>query len=173
MALYWKSINSNRFKSNKLFTFGGDFIYTNDKKPSKYNTLCEKNVRKLVKTTIIVIILLIFSHIIYATGSMYAVFFKNTRVTLLGTKLPFVERETDIGFTLNVMEQSIAAYYELMGSISIEVGQTLVNNVFTTFPKLIRYDLDELTNELQSEGMCLHTKMRLRNIIMKIQDFDG
>lgn len=170
--MYWHSIDSHRFKLNGLFIFGREFIYKNGKKPSKYKALCEESVGQLVKNTIIVIILLIFSHILYATGSIYAYFFKNIRVTMLETKLPFIDSESDMGFTLNVMEQFCPSFCEFVGSLSVEIGQCLVNNVITTFPKLIRYDLDEMASELDNEGECMKTKMRLRNVLMKIQDFE-
>lgn len=39
--------------------------------------------------------------------------------------------------------------------------------------KLIRSKLDELAEQLNIEGMRFNTKIRLRNILMQIQDYHG
>lgn len=144
----------------------------NDNKPSKYKSLCESGIASLIKRILVVSILILISFIMFGIGPFYVFFFKNIRVTPMATQLPFVDNESGMGFTLNLIQQGALIFGGQIGIISTEMGQSLLDNVITIFPKLVRLDLDDISNELRVESMSLKTKLRLRNVLIKIQDYD-
>lgn len=170
--MYWMAIGPHRFKMNNLFNFGGKFIYLEGEQSPKYKAACVESVQHLIRNVITILSLLIISITVYSAGPFYVYFFRNVRATPAATKLPFLEHHSDVGFPLNLIQQTVVALYGVTGYISMEIGFCLINNVIITMPKLIRVDLDELTNELQLNGMNWKSTIQLRQILVKMQDFD-
>lgn len=172
LTVYWKTMSSARFKVNNILNFGGKYIYTNDAKPSKYNTLCEEMLVKLIRNTVTVVIAILVSYALVGGGALYAIVFHGARITFLGTEIPFVDGQTNFGFMINLIEQSFLTGISLLSNLTIEIGVCLVNNAFSAIPELIRLESDELNTELNLNGMSFNAKMRVRNIFMKVQDFN-
>lgn len=172
MTLYWKSLNEDRFKLNNIVNYGRRYIYEDDATPSKYHSLCEAMIVKLVRNTVIITVLLLTSYAVVGCGALYTIIFGESRITFVGTEIPFVDGNTDIGFLINMMEQSFLTIVSLTGNIAIEIGVSLVHNAFEMIPEIIHYDFEEFNIELNLNGMSLNAKMRLRNIFMKVQDYE-
>lgn len=171
--MYWKTVGPHRFKLNNLLNFGGKFIYLDNKNLTKYNQICEKNLRKMVKLVITVVAMIVISHALAIIGPIHAFISQNNRVTLMGTELPFFEKDSDLGFMINLCQQTIIGIYAILGNICVEMGPCIINNVVAIIPDLIQLNLNDLSNELETNGMCLSSKIRLRNVLIQVQDFDG
>lgn len=131
-----------------------------------------ESIEHLTKNVITIVSLFITSITVFSAGPFYVYFFQNVRATPAATILPFLDQDSDVGFTLNLIQQPVVALYGVTGYISMEIGFCLINNVIITMPKLIRVDLDELTNELQLNDMNWKSTIQLRQILVKMQDFD-
>lgn len=143
----------------------------NDKKSSKYNSLCEESIEKLIKNIAIILLLIIVSHIMFGIGPFYVFLVRNEHVTPVGIRLPFVDIDTNTGYVLNLSQQALMTFFELISTISVEIGQSLINNAITTVPKIIHLELDELSNKL-TDGKMFSVKLQLRNVLRQIEDFD-
>lgn len=172
LVCYWKCINADRVKVNNLMNFGRRYIYEDDAAPSKYNTLCEKMIAKLIRNIIMILAGLLGSYTLIGCGAFYAMVLFGERITFLGTELPFVDGNTVNGFLINMLEQILLICSSIVGNITIEVGECCVHNAFEAIPEIIHLECIELNSELCSNGVSLVAKMRLRNISMKVQDFN-
>lgn len=170
--MYWKIIGPHRFKLNNLMNIGGKFIYLDNKNPTQYNRICEKNVIKMAEIVITVVIIIIISHILAVVGPIYAYIFQDLRVTPMATELPFIDNDSDTGFLINLGQQCIVGFYSLLGNITIEMFSYIINNVITIIPDLIQLNLIDISNEIEIKGICLSSKIQLRNALVQIQDFD-
>lgn len=165
-------MSSDRFRVNNIVNFGQKYIYQDDNKPSNYNTLCEKMIVKLIGNTTIIMVSILIAYSIIGCNALYVFIFDGTRLTFVGTEIPFVDINTDTGFLINIVEQFFLTSVSLTANITIEIGVCLVHNAFEMIPSLMQFDSDELKNELQLNGMSSNAKMRLRNIFMKVQDYN-
>lgn len=144
-----------------------------DKEPSKYNALCDRMVDNLVKHVIIVLNLLFLSYFTIGMSSLYLIVFKHKHATILGTEIPYFESNTNLGFAVNIFEQFLLACLSVMANFTIEIGDCLINNTISTIPEIIHLESDDLETELKSNGMTSNATLQVRNILMRIQDFDG
>lgn len=170
--MYWKAVGPQRFKFNSLVNFGGRHIYIDDTKSTEYNKICENNVKKLVQSVAIIVPLVVFGHFLVVLGSLHAYIYEDTRVTPMATHLPYFEKNSDLEFILNLLQQSIIAVYALMGNISIEILTCLLNNAITSIPEFIHLNLNDLNKEISIDNSNLKTMVRLRNVLIQVQDFD-
>lgn len=167
--MYWNTVGPNRFRINSLIRFGGEFIYM-DK--SKYRIVCDIYSKKLVNNVTLVVILILVSHALFTVTPIHFYIVEKKLLTPIPTELPYVDKDTTIGFAINLFQQGILVFYELLGTLTIEVALCFINNTITTMPAMIHVDLEEISNQLHLTGSCKHLKPRMRNVLMKIQDFD-
>lgn len=167
-----QTLGPGRFKLNNLMNVGGKYIYMDEDYTSKYNVVREKLIKKLTRDVVIVVSLVFLAFIIAAIPALYMIVFKRARVTFLGTELPFFEPDSDIGFLLNLAMQGINCVVAITACIAIEIGATLIHNVVYSMPHLMHVDTRELGEEVRTNGMTLAAKVGLRNIFMKVQDFE-
>lgn len=138
---------------------------------SKYNLLCEKMVGNLVKETLTVLGLLITSYVALGLGTMYVIIFQHSRATFFGIEIAFLERDSDVGYAMNLFIQLIMSAVALIANISIEIGECLATNAVEAIPEIIQFDIGEFEIELQSNGMSLIAIMRMRSILLKVHDY--
>lgn len=153
--------------------FGRKYIYTDDTKQSKYNSLCDKMVERLLINVIVVVFCIIVSYSLMGFISLYYIVIKRTGVTFFSTEIPFVDIRSNFGYAFNLLVQVFLGFVMLMANICIEIGACLTYNSVTAIPQVIHLEVEELRTELHSNGMSLTAKLRLRKILMKLQDFDG
>lgn len=99
-------------------------------------------------------------------------FVHHIRATPIATKLPYFEYESDVGFALNIFQQSVMSFFGIIGNLNIEFAVCLVNSSIVYIPKLIGVDFVELSNEVEMRGMNMKTKLLTRDIFMKVLEFD-
>lgn len=172
-AVYCKIIGPDRYIVNNVICFGGKYIYKDDKEPTKYNAMCEKMIYNLIQDVIFIVNAILFSYATFLSGTLYAFFYKKTSVTLLGTELPFLDNDSLVVYGINMVIQLIVAGVGILATVGIEVGACMAYNTVETIPELIQLESAELLEELQSNGMSLVAKMRVRNVFMQLQDLDG
>lgn len=167
-----KPINSRRFKVNNILTFGHKYIYSDDER-SKYNMMYDGMIKDLLRNVLIVASMTIFTYVLLGTIPFYLIIFDNVRVPVLGLEILFCELDSDIGYAMNLMVQSILGIISFLALmiLGFSVGFAC-HNIFA-IPEVIQFELQEFENEFHLNGDCLIAKMRLRNALMKVQDFTG
>lgn len=138
----------------------------------EYNSLCEKMISELVRRTSIVVFLILLSYALIGGGTFYAIVFDGAWITFVATEIPFVDSQSNTGYAINLIEQFLIISVSLISTLLLEMAVCLVSNAFLAIPEIIHFESNELAIELNSKGMNLNVQMRLRNIFMKIQDFN-
>lgn len=173
MTIYLKLIGSDKYLVNNLMNFGGRYIYRDDEQPPSYVTLCDQFITKLLKDITITIVLLIVSYCLMAIWPLYCIIVRNERVTILNTELPFVDIDSDMGFTINLCWQAFAGYFSFISNVCIEYGNGIAHNNIHSTPKVLHFQLEEFKKEIIMNGVSLNAKLRLRNVFMLLRDFEG
>lgn len=140
--------------------------------PSKYNDLCERMLRVLIRNIIIIVVTILSSYIIFGAGTIYVIIFEGKRATFLGTELPFIDIDTDMGYAINMSFQSLMIIVAIIGNLSIEITACFAYNAIETVPYLFHLESEQIADELKSNAMSLRAKLRVRNILMQIQDLN-
>lgn len=165
--MFWKSVGPSRFKVNNVINFSGKYIYLNDKTSSKYNLICGKLIKILVRDICIIVIVIIISYLLLAGNVFYAIFFENVRITFLSTELPFIDFDSNVGYTINIIQQLFFCIVALIGFIAVEIQTCFLSNVSKAVPELIHLQLQELNSEFK-----INAKIKLRNTLMQIRDYN-
>lgn len=167
MCAYWISVGPPRFKVNSLLNFGGNCIYRNENQSIKYKNICSKLARKLTTSIFIDLLLIFVAHVIFFDVAIYT----HHRQTPFAINLPFLEKNSDLELCVNMIFQTIMATYAAIGCFGLEIGEGLVNNTIVAIPDVIRYNLSELNDECEANGMNTKSIHRLRNTFRQIQDY--
>lgn len=112
------------------------------------------------------------SYLTFGAGTFYAIIFQGKRVTLFGTILPFTDIATNSGYAINMMQQCFLGGVGIITNLGLEIGGCLAYNAIEAVPYAFQIESDELTNELRSNGMTSRTALRVRNILMQVQDLN-
>lgn len=171
--MYWKTIGPKRFRLNKLFIFGGEHVYTDDIRPSGHNTVCKKMIKDLMQKTAILAAMIIISHLLIGVVPIYLIVFQKIRVTVMGLEIPFFEPSSDIGYAINLSLQYVYGIVSMGALMMIQIGLNLCYNNGMLAKELVVLELSDMQYELSASGMSFKAIVRLRNILMKIQDLNG
>lgn len=172
LTVYVEVIGRNRFKVNNVINFGGNYIYKDDKEPTKYNALCERMIKALIRSVVITMAAIAVSYSTFGASSLYFIIFEGARVTFLGTELPFFDINSDFGYMMNMFEQSVLTFGAIMSNTTIEIGACITNNAVEAVPEIIHLESEELTDDLMSNGMTSSATLRVRNMLVIVQDFN-
>lgn len=168
--VYWKSIGPRRFRLNNITTLIGRYI-SNDNKPSVFNTLCDKLIQLFMRLSSIAACLIIISHMLFAAIPLYFIVFKQIRITPMCLEIPFFGSDSDIGFVANLCVQGILGLASMLALIAIEIPICSVFTTLISVPELIHLEVDDMNHDCISNGKNSRARVRLRNIIVKAQDF--
>lgn len=167
-----KTLGPDRYKINNLMNFGGRFIYNDNVHSPKLRLIQEKVINKLIQHILVVVFLAFLSIGTFVMDAFYLYFFEGIRSTILGFKLPFSNEDSENGFLLNNLFQCPFVLVGLIACSVVEISAALIINVIASTPSLIHFDLEELETELIFNGFNLMAKARLRNVFVKIQDYE-
>lgn len=174
LALYVELIGPGRFAVKNVVKYAGQYIYIDDERQSsEYRNLCEKLVEKLVWRMIIILCLIIISFCMMGFYPLYLIIFKHQRVTILNFEIPFMDNNSDFGFVVNCCVQTFFCYFSFFSSVCIEFGSCLSVNAIEAIPGVILLELKELEREFNVNGMSSAVRLRLRNVLVMCQDFNG
>lgn len=171
MCVYWISIGPSRFKVNSLLNFGGNCIYRNENQSINYKNICSKYAKKLIKSVMTDLPLLFIAHAIFFEVAIYTHYRQNIEITPLAINLPFLEKNSDLELFVNMIFQSIMGTYSAIGCFGLEIGECIMNNAIIAIPDVIRFNLSELDDECEANGMNLKSILQLRNTFRQIQDY--
>lgn len=168
-----KTLGPDRYKINNLLNFGGKYIYMDNDQTFELRGVQIKMIDRLIRNIVIVSLMIVLAIGMFGMNTAYLIIFKGARITFLGTELPFVDIDSEVGFWLNIFIQTMTAAVGMSGCLSIEIGAALICNAILAIPHLIHVDLKVLESVIHFKGFNLMAKARLRNVFMKIQDHAG
>lgn len=175
LMIYSLTVLSSKIpKFQSLLRFAGERIYTDDKSNGKYHRVVDQSAVQLLKETIKTLSLVSGSLAIFCFFPLYSIIFKNDLQFPLPVILPFTTLDTYNGLFVNVLNQFFICLLGFTGNCGIEIIACILKNTIWASAVPIRYEFDELTNELHEleSAECVEIKFRLRNILVQIQDFD-
>lgn len=168
-----KCLTSDRYRLKKLFRFSGDHIYKDVKDGSPFTELCEQSIEKMRESYIILVIVIFISIGSVITGPMEAYLHRGIKVTPFGTKTPFFEEDSDVGFTFDIVYQSCMMPFGIISTICIELCQCLTYNTIELCADIVTLNMEMLSSDLESGKRAdIQLRAHLRNAFMQIQDFD-
>lgn len=173
MTLYIKCLSPDRYRLRMLFRFSGDYIYKDVKDGSPFTELCEESIEKMRRSYIILVIVIFISIGSVITGPMEAYLHRGIKVLPFGTKTPFFEENSDVGFTVDLVYQSCMMPFGIISTICIELCQCLTYNTIELCADIINLNTESISNDLESgKRFDIECKAHLRNVLIQIQDFD-
>lgn len=170
--MYVKAIGPQQLKLYTLEMFAGEYFYKSHSESMQYKTLHVKHIDKLFKNLLIVLPMILLSHGICVAAPLYAILFQHIRTTPAGIHLPYFEKDSNLEYTLNMILQTIMAFYLITGDLAIEMASCAINNSIVLIPDLIQYNLNEFQAELKTNGIHIKSIAQLRNVFLQIQDFN-
>lgn len=173
MTLYFQIIGSGnaRYVFNNAVSFGGKYIYIGKTESPKYNTLCTNMIEKLVQDVALKTGSLIAAFVIFGSSPLYEIVVHHSRATFLCMELPFLDKDSDVVYALNLTIQICMAMVGMIGMVCIEIGACLTMNSGIAITEIIKLDADELETEINLNGMSSNVELRLRYIVMKVLDY--
>lgn len=147
-------------------------IYPDHSPKNGYEEITAKNASLLIAMTAATTALIILSFTFILIGPIYAYASDGTQSSLLGGMLPFTDLETTQGFIINSIIQSFWGLGALFGSISIEILSCLINNTYTVAADLICYLMRKFSTRLVAGTFTADHKAELRDIFVRLQDFE-
>lgn len=159
-----------RFKLNSELKFGGQYVYMENATP-ELRLIQEIRIKSLIRNVVIISLVLSLSFATCGMRTCYLYVFEGIRITFLDIKLPFVDDNSEFGFWVNILYQIWIAFMGWIGCLAIEIGSELICNGVSTVPQLIHIDVEQLESEMHLNGFTTMAKARLRNIFMKVQDY--
>lgn len=152
-----------------MIEFAGKYIYCDSESPM-YNAMYEKMIKQLLKHLTIILSILLASFGVLALNVFYQIIFEKNGATFLSIEFPLSEKNSDIGYALNLSIQFVMCIMGGLGLMSIEIIACLANNAMAAIPEIIHLDGKELESEIHRNGMSRIVELRLRSIIMKSVD---
>lgn len=170
--MYLEAIGPHRFKFNAIVNFCGTYFYKSDTKSMRYKRLRVKHIKKFIRLVTMILSLTLLSYIIVLIAPIYENVYQHIRITPLAMALPFLEKDSKMEFTLNMVLQMIMAFYAMNGSFAIEIATCMVNHAIVLGADLIRFNLLAFHKELTANGCGLKSIAQLRNIFVQLQDYN-
>lgn len=172
-TIYWTLINKLRYKWNYLLNFSGNYIYRDDRQPTPYNRICNECLDQSIKNYIMIMSIEILSFIGAVLGPFYAFIQNGSRATMYSVRLPFLQDNPSTEFIINVCWEMFISSMGIVALFGMEMMFLLMNETITVSSKLCELELDELSDQLESNRATKkQSTQKLRMILMKIKFMD-
>lgn len=156
-----------------LSQFGRKRIYNDSNEKTEYNTICSRSMDNAMKRFIKVITVVMFSFIAALIGPVYAFVRDGVLTTVLGVRVPYVEKGSHLEFKILLIMQLFSGFCGFCGNFGIEAGYNLFINVIRTTTDFIIKDIDSLTHDIETKTFTFAEKKRkLSLIFLKINAID-
>lgn len=169
--MYFETIGGARAKIRGIFSFGRH-VYDSNDDSSKYHDLYEQLIKKLIRDIIIVVGVILFSYSMFSAGSVYVIIFEGKTMNFLGTELPFIDFNTKAGYIINMLQQFFMTAVGITANLGLEIAACLTYNFVEIVPRIFRLESEDLADDLKSNGMSLSAKLRVKKMIIQMQDIN-
>lgn len=153
--------------------FTGRFIYLNRPPSNAYERIVDRNASKLIKRAAVTTVVMILSFSLIIIGPVSAFIFRGEYNSLSGGIVPFTDLETLHGFMTNLIIRTACGIVAMMGSISIEILTSLIDNKYVVMSELACYSMEKFSAELTAGTFTDQNEADLRNIFVRLQDIEN
>lgn len=154
-----------------MAAFGSDFIYPHNRKEELAQIL-DKRADQLIRKTAGICLALGVASVLYVIYPFYLFVRDGTRPMPVPIIMPFIDPDTDLGYSLCILNQAILSVSGIFGNYCIEILFSLIiNNLWAAFD-IIDYALETLPIKVHSVQEKINRKRLIRNILIQIQDVD-
>lgn len=152
-----------------MFNFAGDFIYANsDISPSTYR-VCDRLAIDLATRTLGILMVLVFGFFSVGALPTYKLLHDGEKEMVLPVILPFVDPETNEGFTINLCNQWFSLGCGTFIIPATEIITCLLKNCISVSAAIIRNSLADFGTDLDGE-FTNERSLHYVNIIKQILD---
>lgn len=151
--------------------FGSDKLYPPNKK-GRRAIILDKRADELIRRSVFICLALGASTLIFTFYPLYLLVTKGELPSYMPIILPYTDPETNRGYYINLVNQSVIASVGVIGNFCIEIGiSVMVNNVWAA-SDIIKYELNEIALGVERGESKQTCRAKLRNLFIQIQDVD-
>lgn len=96
-------------------------MYRDDHQPTAYNRICSESIDESIKIFIKIIVVEMLSFVIAAIGPLHKYINYGTKSTFFCVRLPFLNENPDLEFTINISWELTATFLSFFGFVLISV----------------------------------------------------
>lgn len=153
--------------------YPGVYTYPNSGVSARAFKICDDYTVDLLANVLSRQALLIFSGLVFAIAPIYMIVVKREHEMIYAAILPFTDPTTDQGFLINFTHQVILLLVPVPAILGIELIVCMTKNSICVTAALIEESLQMLDANLRRDPKFTDERAwELRNLILKIQDFD-
>lgn len=171
--MYITALTGARFTWKRLLNVSGKHIYRDNFEDSTYNRICSDSLNETIINYVRVFTLQMISMWIVMFVPAYGLL-HGQRVTLFGVRLPFINKNPELEYIINLCWETANGVLGIIGIMTIEIMFALINNTISVSSALCKAELDQLANDIEhekeNEG---HWRRVLRVIIMRTSYIDA
>lgn len=171
--MYITALSEARFTWKRLLNVSGKHLYHDDPEDSAYNRVCSDYLNESIWSYVKIFTLQTISLSIAMIAPAYGLL-HGERVTLFGVRLPFINKNPELEYMINLCWETANGTLGLIAFWSIEIMFVLVNNTIGVSSALCEVELNQLADDIEIEhGSKRHWRRTLRTILMRTSYIDG
>lgn len=101
---------------------------------------------------------------------LYMYYFENEVVTILPIYMPFVDETTFAGYIITCAYQIVLLVLATIGVLACDSFMAIIIVSTLIFAKLIKFDMEQINEDLKEKESTLTVKARFRNILLMHQE---
>lgn len=146
MAVYLEAL-LYRYEVHEMCQFGIKNLYNEE-----YDDICSENINKTVKRWIITIGIILTSIILASIYPIYIWYRDGVFYTLAGALIPFVEQNSYLNITINLIFQALLGYSAINGLTQIQVAQGMILNSIEISTDISMREMKNLSTHLEGDN---------------------
>lgn len=167
-------IPRERAQLRHLYNFGADFIYAKSDVSSRNHDVCDKMAIHFMACSIRVNLLVLLSYAFAVVAPLYKTLFTDEKEMMIPIILPFIDPDTQKGFTINYAYQMVTAIFGSFIVPGIELLTCVLRNNVSVTAAVIENAIKVFRIRLRRKRkFCVDSTSEFRNILLKILDFNG
>lgn len=91
---------------------------------------------------------------------------------ITAVQLPYFDPETDIGYTINVINQTILSHFIVFCNVGHDCTLAMIINSMWAGTDVIKFSINEMVQRQSITGNDADQKRRFTNVLKQIQDLD-
>lgn len=106
-------------------------------------------------------------------GPIYVYFAEGIKTTAIQVKIPFVEENPNMEYTINLLFQFVVLFAGTFTYWSMEVAMAIFGDVIKVTPKLIKHRLNELLEMYKNNEISeIQLRSVFKDIMKQILDYE-
>lgn len=175
MPVFFLVISNKRSTLYNFILFPGRHIYPNsDADVDKdYYDICSEQIDESLKNFFFKILIMIFSFVMSVAWPLYLFLTHGIKSTLLQTKVPFVDENSDDELLVNFVLECLLGVYGFTAHFSLEICVSICTDFVRISRKLLEHRLRKILKRHQTKHLCDKKLFaEFKEIVDHIQEFE-